>query len=133
MENKMETAQEAPRKEFDLIVHKRDVKTGRIVEVNPYTLEINQGVQIYTRAGKKYYPNGDLVPGQKPDEKAPVHKEPNAVAPAAVVADPLMAAAKLAAAQNPVGLDLTAPEVPDESGFAADLAEVQVTKGKRKS
>lgn len=48
------------RKLFDTWVHHRDPKTGKVIEVTPYTLTIDNGIKIYTdrATGKKYFQNG---------------------------------------------------------------------------
>lgn len=39
---------------FDLIVHRRDEKTGRVVETRPYRLVVTREGSYYERAGIKY-------------------------------------------------------------------------------
>lgn len=48
------------KKLFDTHVHHRDPQTGKIVDITPYTLTIENGIRIYTdrATGKKYFQNG---------------------------------------------------------------------------
>lgn len=51
------------KKQFDLVVHKRD-KKGKIVAVNPYRLLCRGGKKMYERpphSGNFYSANGDLI------------------------------------------------------------------------
>lgn len=60
-----EQVQDQQPKTFDLTVHKRDPKTGEVKSANPYILQVRDGVKIFTRNGKKYFENGELIPGQE--------------------------------------------------------------------
>jgi hypothetical protein len=47
---------------FDLVVQKRDRKTGRVTEVNPYVLRVHQGVQYFERpkgSGNLFFGNNE--------------------------------------------------------------------------
>lgn len=103
MEKKQEEVQP---KTFDLTVHRRDPKTGALVEVNPYVLKVIDGVQVFYRGGKAYHPNGELLDGQEPDVV-------EAVAPAAVAKEE---------DSFHVEQSQAAPS------FAADVAEVQAKR-----
>lgn len=48
--------------QFDLKVHHREEKTGRIVRVNPYRLHCSKEFgQVYERDGQLFYPNNEPV------------------------------------------------------------------------
>lgn len=63
----MQDAKAKPQKKFDLKVHIRDPKTGRIVRTEPYSLRISSVGQVFTRHGVDYHPDGTQIdPAQKP-------------------------------------------------------------------
>lgn len=66
-------------KTFDLTVHKRDPKTGQVIESNPYVLHVKDGQQTYIRNNVKYFPNGDLIPGQEKELLEAKDKQPQKV------------------------------------------------------
>lgn len=47
---------------FDIVVHKRDAKTGRVTSVNPYTLRIHNAVEYFERpkgSGNLWFKNNE--------------------------------------------------------------------------
>jgi len=47
---------------FDLVVHRRDAKTGRVTSVNPYTMRKHHGVAYFERpkgSGNLYFENNE--------------------------------------------------------------------------
>lgn len=52
---------ERGRKYFDTLVHVKDPRTGKLLEENHYSLEIKDGVKVFTdlNSQKRYYENGD--------------------------------------------------------------------------
>lgn len=62
------------RKTFDLQVHIRHPKSGRLENTKPYRLHISTEGKFFERDGKLYYENGefyrDVTPEKKPAPKA---------------------------------------------------------------
>ena len=49
---------------FDLVVHRRDEKTGRVTEVAPYRLYARDGIEYYERpkgSGNLFFKNNELA------------------------------------------------------------------------
>lgn len=53
---------EAVSKDFDLVVHERDKRTGRVIGSNPYRLHCRGDIKIFERNGGFYFQNGEEVP-----------------------------------------------------------------------
>ena len=48
--------------EFDLVVHQRDSKTGRVLSENPYILHCSrENGHLFERGGKLYTPDGKYL------------------------------------------------------------------------
>lgn len=59
----METIKDA-QQSFDLIVHRRDTKTGRVTEVAPYRLFVKDGVEYFERpkgSGNLFFRNNEVA------------------------------------------------------------------------
>lgn len=50
---------------FDLTVHRRDPKTGRVVSVHPYKYVVSRDGSYYERDGIKYDGAGNVLEGPK--------------------------------------------------------------------
>jgi hypothetical protein len=56
---------------FDLTVHKRDPKTGRVVEVRPYRYVVSKEGSYFERDGKRFDGAGNELNVKAPEVKAP--------------------------------------------------------------
>ncbi len=56
---------------FDLKVHHKDLKTGKILRSTPYKLTITKNGSVYTRDGVDYYESGEAI-----NKPAPVQAPP---------------------------------------------------------
>lgn len=52
---------EAVSKDFDLVVHQRDKRTGQVTGSNPYRCHVRGDIKIFERKGAFYFQNGDAV------------------------------------------------------------------------
>lgn len=75
-------------KDFDLVVHQRDKRTGQVVGSNPYRMHCRHDIKIFERKGKYYFQNGDTVDsdivayvlGYDPSKGQEPAKEPDLIA-----------------------------------------------------
>lgn len=67
---------------FDLMVHHRDAKSGKITRETPYRCEIHKGVRYFARDGKWFTEAGEEcgAPGESASTPAPSHFTRSAVA-----------------------------------------------------
>lgn len=55
---------------FDLKVHHREVKTGRVVKVTPYQMKVDkENGTTFVRGGVTYFPDGTVKHDPKAEKK----------------------------------------------------------------
>jgi len=122
---------------FDLRVHIRDPKTGRVEKIQPYRLVIRNGEQRFWRGGVEFFGDGTPVNPEEAAKMKPVmtlEEKHNADAKAILKAElksELMQELKEEAAEERRAKKLEKELKLKEETEAAELAEIEKTKAER--